>query len=113
MEVNLENPIFIIYINADGFSRPKSEETIASFVRDFSFQNITTWFIPVAHSGDTRIELIWQGSKYSTNPGIVGRGDDFIKTLGEVVDLVSSGQSDEVIRRKIREILIDKLLDEK
>lgn len=114
MEVNLENPIFIIYVNVNGLSRLRREEKVALMAENFSkIPNITTWVFPNEHGGDDRVELIWQGSKYSTNPGIVGKGDDFIKTLGEIVDVVSNTQSSELIRGKIRELLIDKLLDER
>jgi hypothetical protein len=111
MEINLENPIFLIYVGINGMSHQRAEEQISRISQLFKLDNVTTWIMP--YEGGNRIDLIWQGSKYSSNPGIVGTGGDFIKTLGEIVDIVSNTQSDEIIRGKIRTLLIDKLMDEK
>ena len=70
MELNLENPIFVVYLNIDGMSPQKAEEQIAVLSKYMSYENATNWIIPIKN-GDSRVELIWQGSKYSTNPGIV------------------------------------------
>jgi hypothetical protein len=41
MELNLENPIFVVYLNIDGMSRPKAEEKIAVLSKYMSYQNAT------------------------------------------------------------------------
>jgi hypothetical protein len=66
-ELNLENPIFVIYLDANGYTPQKTQEAIEKLNSNFSFKNSTTWIIPTKNS--TKIELIWQGSNYSNNPG--------------------------------------------
>lgn len=109
MEINFENPIFVIYLNVNGMSKIRVEELTNRMMQNMSFSNYTTWVMPI-QEGERRIDLIWQGSKYSSNPGIIGKADDFIKTLSEIVEIVSnSSSSDGQIRSKIRSLLIDKL----
>ena len=109
MEINFENPIFVIYLNVNGMNKMRAQEFIDTMVKNMSFTNCTTWIMPI-QEGEQRIDLIWQGSKYSSNPGIIGKNDDFIKTLSEIVEIVSNSPSaDGQIRSKIRSLLIDKL----
>ena len=70
MELNLENPIFVVYLNVGEMTRQRADEKIAELSNYMSYQNITKWIIPIKNS-DSKVELIWQGSKYSTNPGIM------------------------------------------
>lgn len=109
MEINFENPIFVIYLNVSGMNKMRAEELIDTMVKNMSFTNCTTWIMPI-QEGEQRIDLIWQGSKYSSNPGIIGKNSDFIKTLSEIIEIVSNSSStDGQIRSKVRSLLIDKL----
>jgi hypothetical protein len=109
MEINFENPIFVVYLNVNGMGKVRVEELTNKMMQNMSFTNCTTWIMPI-QEGEQRIDLIWQGSKYSSNPGIIGKNDDFIKTLSEIVEIVSNSSStDGQIRSKIRSLLIDKL----
>lgn len=92
MEINFENPIFVVYLNVNGMSKMRAQEFIDTMVKNMSFTNCTTWIMPI-QEGEQRIDLIWQGSKYSSNPGIIGKNDDFIKTLSEIVEIVSNSSS--------------------
>ncbi len=108
-DLNLENPIFILYIDVNGYSQMKAKEALEQAKNHFSFQNVTTWIIPV--NSETKVELIWQGSKYSTNPGIVSDNNNVIKHINEIVQVIIDGTSDESIKKNLRNLQINKIFD--
>lgn len=116
MELNLENPIFVVYMNVDGLSHQKAKESIRSQVeqvRDhFTFENTTTWIMPV--KSETKIELIWQGSKYSTNPGIMNFNnfENLINRFNEVIEVISNGTDDASIKQQLRNLQLKKIIDD-
>jgi hypothetical protein len=110
-DLNLENPIFILYIDVNGYSAMKGKEALEQVKNHFSFKNVTTWIIPVR--SETKVELIWQGSKYSTNPGMVSDNDNVnvIKHINEIVQVIIDGTSDESIKKNLRDLQINKVFD--
>ena len=44
-ELNLENPIFILYIDVNGYSPMKAKEALEQLKNHFSYKNVTTWII--------------------------------------------------------------------
>ena len=113
MELNLENPIFVVYLNIDGMSRPKAEEKIAVLSKYMSYQNATNWIIPI-ENGDSKVELIWQGSKYSTNPGIMNFNnfENLINRFNEVIEVISNGTEDATIKQQLRNLQLKKIIDD-
>ena len=114
MELNLENPIFVVYLNVDGVSRAKAEEQIADLSNYYmSYQNITKWIIPIKNS-DSKVELIWQGSKYSTNPGIMNFNnfENLINRFNEVIGVISNGTDDANIKQQLRNLQLKKIIDD-
>jgi len=112
-ELNLENPIFVLYINVDGMSRARAEEQIADLSNYMSYQNITKWIVPIKN-GDSRVELIWQGSKYSTNPGIMNFNnfENLINRFNEVIEVISNGTDDATIKQQLRNLQLKKIIDD-
>jgi hypothetical protein len=47
MELNLENPIFLVYISVGEMSRLGAEQAIAKLKNNLTFDNATTWIMPV------------------------------------------------------------------
>ena len=113
MKLNLENPIFVVYLNVDGMSRPKAEEQIAVLSKYMSYENVTNWILPIKN-GDSRVELIWQGSKYSTNPGIMNFNnfENLINRFNEVIEVISSGTNDASIKQQLRNLQLKKVLND-
>jgi hypothetical protein len=113
MELNLENPIFVVYMNVDGISRQRADELFADLSNYMSYQNITKWIIPIKN-GDSRVELIWQGSKYSTNPGIVNFNnfENLINRFNEVIEVISNGTDDASIKQQLRNLQLKKIIDD-
>jgi hypothetical protein len=112
MELNLENPIFLVYMNFDGMSDQKARESIEQVRRQFSFDNTTTWIMPV--KSETKVELIWQGSKYSTNPGIMNFNnfENLINRFNEVIEVISNGTDDATIKQQLRNLQLKKIIDD-
>ena len=111
MEVNLENPIFVFYINVDGMSHQRAKEQIAVLSEHMNYQNITKWIIPIKH-GESKVELIWQGSRYSQNPGNLSNIQNVIDHVNEVLENIINSTSDESIRSqafKLKDLQLKKL----
>lgn len=104
MKLDLQKPIFVLYINV---LETDSEHYEA--VREmFSFKDCTFWILPV--QGETKIELIWQGSKYSTNPGIVTQDPSLVHYLHEILEVVIGGTEDHEIKQSLRDLKLRKIL---
>ena len=57
----------------------------------------------------TKIELLWKGQKYD----IPSQDDQMPKRLKKLVDIISEGLSDEIVKQKLRNYLLNDLLDDK
>jgi hypothetical protein len=112
MELNLENPIFLVYINVGDMSSQRAKESIEQVRSHFSFDNATTWIMPV--KSETKVELIWQGSKYSTNPGIMNFNnfENLINRFNEVIEVISNGTDDASIKQQLRNLQLKKIIDD-
>lgn len=60
-DLNLNNPIFVYYININGLTRQRSEEMLSSIAANFRYNNVTVWVVPT--SSPTKIECIYNGYK--------------------------------------------------
>lgn len=112
MELNLENPIFLVYINVGDMPSQRAKESIEQVRSHFSFDNATTWIMPV--KSETKVELIWQGSKYSTNPGIMNFNnfENLINRFNEVIEVISNGTDDASIKQQLRNLQLKKIIDD-
>lgn len=113
MELNLENPIFVVYLDVSGMSPQKTHEQISDLSRYMSYENVTNWILPIKN-GDSKVELIWQGSKYSTNPGIMNFNnfENLINRFNEVIEVISNGTEDATIKQQLRNLQLKKIIDD-
>jgi len=110
MNLDLNNPIFVLYINVHGMSRQRAEEAAAQMLKNINYDNITTWCIPIENQ-DSRIELIWKGHQYEIglrNPSEISKIEDRIKMI---IDITSKGASETDIKQRLREVLIGDIID--
>jgi hypothetical protein len=109
MELNLDNPIFVVYLNVDGHTRQKAEELIKQYRRFLNYDNVTFWIMAVEDQ-KTKIELIWKGQKYE-----IPSNDNSVKTikksLTKLVDIISEGLTDDVLKQKLRDFTLDQILE--
>jgi len=110
MELNLENPIFVVYLNVDGMSRMSAHESMEVAKLYLLFDNVTTWILPI--KSETKIEIIWQGSKYSTNTDITDFNNlgNLINRFNEVIEVISNGTDDESIKQQLRNLQLKKII---
>ena len=104
MILDLEKPIFVIYVNINGI---QDSNVFDKFRQHFTYQNCTTWILPV--EGETKIELIWQGTKYSSDPGIVIQDPTLIKYLHEIIEVIIAGTEDHEIKKSLRDLKLKKI----
>lgn len=107
MNLDLNNPIFVLYINIHGISRQRADEFVAQMLK---YNNITTWCVPIENQ-DSRIELIWKGHQYEIglrNPSEISKIEDRIKMI---IDIISKGASEIDIKQRLREVLIGDIID--
>lgn len=91
-EINLDNPIFVYYLNVDGMSPQSIAEQIYKIQEIWSFQNIVTWIVP-RRDGETKIECVYDGR-------IKERGEELKELIEEINDkieiLSESGNFDDL-----------------
>lgn len=103
MELNLNNPIFTIYLNLNGFSREFAEKKIHKIKETFSiYTNITIW---VMESDETKIECVYDGK--SNNKKIIELTED----LKERFDILSNSKTLSEFNSNIREWKLKNLID--
>ncbi len=108
--LDLENPIFVIYLDVKNLTSEAAEKKIHSVGEFMYFENVTTWFI---RSNEDKVELIWQGSKYSSNPGIIDSKNmtKLVERVNDIIEMFSEGREDEVIKKHLRNIKLKDLTD--
>jgi hypothetical protein len=105
-ELNLENPIFVFYINVDGSSRAKIEQDIHQLSKSFGYSNVTTWFFPV-RGQETRAECIYDGWGRSRDSELF----DLIKEINNRIDILSDSKDFDDFKIKVRDWRLGNLLD--
>jgi len=61
--MNLNNPIFVLYINVDGLGRQRAEEMLAEYAQNIATSpNINCWVFGVKNQQETKLEIIWKGA---------------------------------------------------
>ena len=96
MEINLDNPIFVYYFDAQNHSSSFVDQTIHQLSKKMSqYTNITFWIVP---SNFSKIECVfdgWKSNIYSLN------------RLLECLETIKTDPSFSEFKQKMREILIE------
>jgi hypothetical protein len=96
-ELNLNNPIFVFYINTEMMSTLNRIEYMNSIKDSFDiYSNVTQWIIPTETS-PTRIECVYDGN--STNKKLVS----LIKDINDRIEILSGSNSFEDFKINIRD----------
>lgn len=106
VELDLNNPIFVYYINISGISRQKSEEVISQIIAQFSYSNVTMWIVPTTTS-PSKIECVYDGKYKSREKEL----SDLIKKINERIDLLSNCKNFEDFKINIRDWRINEVID--
>lgn len=99
IELNLNNPIFALYVDSSNISRQSLDMMIQSYRSFFKcYTNITVWIILADY---TKMECIYRGDK----------PNNIEKKILETFDKISSINNIEEIKSIVRDFKINNLLN--
>ena len=107
-ELNLNNPIFAVYVNVGGLSRQRVEETMQHLSKTMDcHSNVTMWFFGIGSQGgnqETRIECIYEGRNRDMELS------DLTKEINTRVDILSNSKSFDDFKLKVRDWRLETVL---
>lgn len=104
-DINLNNPIFVAYINTSNLNRQAAEEVFYKTKQMFEvYNNITVWII---NSNETKIECVYDGQCKTRDIEI----SELIKEINTRIDIMSKSSSFEDFKINIRDWRINELVD--
>lgn len=112
-ELDLDNPVFVVYLNVDGMTSQRAGELIQNYQKMLNFQNCTFWIVAVQDQ-KTKFEMIWKGKNYEINSTFDSeKSIRFLKErMSKLMDMLADGTSDEILKQKLRDFSLSQLIDE-
>ena len=105
IELDLNNPIFVAYVDTVNLTRQSAEEHLYRTKKMFDvYKNITVWVIA---SNETKIECVYDGQCRTRDVEI----SDLIKEINTRIDIMSKSNSFEDFKINIRDWRINELVN--
>lgn len=105
IELDLNNPIFVIYVDTKNSSRQVAEEHLYRTKKMFDvYKNITVW---VLSSDENKVECVYDGQCRQRDMEISG----LIKEINTRIDIMSKSSSFEDFKINIRDWRINELVN--
>lgn len=105
IEINLDNPIFTVYINTKNLTRQAAEEYLYRTKKMFDvYKNITVW---VLASDENKVECVYDGQCRQRDMEISG----LIKEINTRIDIMSKSNSFDDFKINIRDWRINELVN--
>jgi len=105
IELDLNNPIFVAYVDTVNMSKQTAEEYLLRTKKIFDvYKNITVWVIA---SNETKIECVYDGQCRTRDMEI----SDLIKEINTRIDIMSKSNSFEDFKINIRDWRINELVN--
>ena len=105
IEINLDHPIFTVYVNTKNLSREASEEYLYRTKKMFDvYKNITVW---VLASDENKVECVYDGQCRQRDMEISG----LIKEINTRIDIMSKSKSFDDFKINIRDWRINELVN--
>jgi hypothetical protein len=104
-EIDLDNPIFVYYVNVHGLSRQSTEEQIQKLTDIFKYKNVTTWIVP-RNEGETKIECVYDGRIKERSEEL----KSLIEEINEKVDILSKSSNFDDFKINIRDWRLKNIL---
>lgn len=104
-EIDLDNPIFVYYVNVHGLSHDSVDRLLSEVKSAFNYKNVTIWIVPRSE-GESKIECVYDGR-------IKERSEELkflIDEINEKVDILSKSGSFDDFKINIRDWRIKNLL---
>lgn len=104
-EIDLDNPIFVYYVNIDGMSQQHAQEVITNIHENWKFSNIVTWIVP-RREGETKIECVYDGRVKERSEEL----KELIEELNEKIDSMSNANNFDDFKIIVRDWRLKTLL---
>ena len=105
IELDLNNPIFVAYVNTGNLTRQAAEEHLHRTKKMFGvYKNITTWVIA---SDETKIECVYDGQSRNRDVEI----SDLIKEINIRIDIMANSHSFDDFKINIRDWRLSDLIN--
>jgi hypothetical protein len=104
-EINLDNPIFVYYVNIQGLSRQSADEMLYKLSDTFTYKNVTIWIIP-RKEGETKIECVYDGRVKERSEELAFLIDE----INEKVDILSKSGSFDDFKINVRDWRIKNII---
>ena len=105
IELDLNNPIFVAYVDTVNMSKQTAEEYLLRTKKIFDvYKNITVWVIA---SNETKIECVYDGQCRTRDMEI----SDLIKEINTRIDIMYKSNSFEDFKINIRDWRINELVN--
>ncbi len=105
VDLDLNNPIFVAYVNTINLSAQRAEEYLYRTKKMFDcYKNITVWVIA---SDETKIECVYDGQCRQRDMEI----SDLIKEINTRIDIMSKSNSFDDFKINIRDWRINELVN--
>lgn len=105
LELNLDNPIFVFYLDTQNMSRHMADELINRHKEAFDiYSNITTWIIA---SDKTEVKCIFDGKFRNRDSEL----SDLIKEINNRIEILSNSNSFEDFKINIRNWRLESIID--
>lgn len=102
--INLDNPIFVYYVNLNNISRVRASSIIEEIRKEMNYSNISIWILP---SNETKIEVLWKGNSNMLFDNSLQEISKKIKLIGEII---LDGIEDNSVKQKLRNHLLNDLI---
>lgn len=102
--INLDNPIFVYYVNLNNIPRDRASAIIEEIRKEMTYSNISIWILP---SNETRIEVLWKGNSNMLFDNSLQEISKKIKLIGEII---LDGIEDNSVKQKLRNHLLNDLI---
>jgi hypothetical protein len=105
-ELNLDNPIFVMYVDVSNMSRQIAQEVIIEHQRAFNiYSNITTWIVA---SDKTEVQCIFDGKFKNRDKEL----SNLIQEVNNRIDILSESNSFDDFKINIRNWRLKNILPE-
>jgi hypothetical protein len=106
-ELDLNNPIFVFYLNVENKSRQSAQEYIENTKKHFDvYKNATMWFVAAKKD---EVVCIYDGWGRVRDSEI----KDLIEEINTKIEIMSNSHSFDDFKINVRDWRISKLVDEK
>lgn len=104
-EIDLDNPIFVYYLNVAGMTHQQVDEMTTKLNEVWSFDNVVTWIVP-RREGETKIECVYDGRIKERGAELL----ELVEELNEKIDILSGSNDFNDFRITVRDWRINNLL---